>query len=130
MANEQNLKKPWPKGTSGNPKGMPKGIEHSRTRMARLLALTQKMTNPVTGKLEDFTVMEQIDMILIQKARKGDQKAIHEILNRVEGLPVQAVVELPPGSNPVIFTNEVPAPQPNQGGQLPDDSTNSKPSAD
>ena len=42
---------PWPKGVSGNPKGMPKGTRHKATRIAEELldgeveALTRKVIN-------------------------------------------------------------------------------------
>jgi hypothetical protein len=78
-------------GQSGNPAGKPKGIEHSKTRLQRLLKLTEKMQNPVTGELEDFSVMEQIDMIMISQARKGNLKAVRELLDRLEGRPTVSV---------------------------------------
>jgi hypothetical protein len=84
MANEQNLK-PFPKGVSGNPAGKPKGVEHSKTRLLRLLQLVTKVRNPVTGEDEEFTIAEQLDMQIIAKARKGDLKAYQEILDRLEG---------------------------------------------
>ena len=58
MANEQNLK-PFPKGVSGNPAGKPKGTEHSKTRLKRLLDLVQKKRNPITGEEEEFTVLDR-----------------------------------------------------------------------
>jgi len=84
MANEQNLT-PFPKGVSGNPAGKPKGIPNSKTRLLRLLELVQVKTNPITGEKEEFTVAEQLDMMVLQKAFKGDLKAYQEILDRLEG---------------------------------------------
>ena len=88
MANEQNLK-PFPKGVSGNPAGKPKGTEHSKTRLKRLLDLVQKKRNPITGEEEEFTVLELMDMQMIAKALKGDQKAYEAVVDRLEGKPKQ-----------------------------------------
>jgi hypothetical protein len=88
MANEQNLK-PFPKGVSGNPAGKPKGTEHSKTRLKRILDLVQKKKNPITGEEEEFTVLELMDMQIIAKALKGDQRAYQEVIDRLEGKPKQ-----------------------------------------
>jgi hypothetical protein len=88
MANEQNLK-PFPKGVSGNPAGKPKGTQHSKTRLLRLLDLVQKKRNPITGEEEEFTVLELMDMQMISKALKGDQRAYEAVVDRLEGKPKQ-----------------------------------------
>lgn len=99
MANEQNLK-PFPKGVSGNPAGKPKGIPNSKTRLLRLLELVQTKTNPITGDKEEFSVAEQLDMVLINKAIKGDIRAYQEIMDRLEGKAKQSTeVELTGGIN-------------------------------
>ena len=84
MPNPENLK-PFPKGVSGNPAGKPKGVEHSKTRLVRLLQLVTKVRNPVTGEDEEFTIAEQLDMKIIAKAMKSDLRAYQEILDRLEG---------------------------------------------
>jgi hypothetical protein len=84
MPNPQNLI-PAKKGEIRNPKGKPKGLQHSKTRLKRLLEITQDLTNPITGEVEGFTVLEQLDLQQIIKARKGDLGAYREILDRLEG---------------------------------------------
>jgi hypothetical protein len=90
MPNPENLKS-WKKGQSGNPKGKPKGVEHSKTRLIRLLQIVQKKKNAITGESEEFSVAEQMDMALILKALKGDIKAYAEILDRIEGKATQHI---------------------------------------
>lgn len=72
-------------------RGRPKGVENSKTRLLRLLSLVQKKKNPVTGEMEEFTVLEQMDMQMISKALRGDQKAYKEVMDRLEGSPKQEV---------------------------------------
>jgi hypothetical protein len=99
MANEQNLT-PFKKGEVANPNGRPKGVPNSKTRLLRLLQLVQVKTNPITGEKEEFTVAEQLDLMVLQKAFKGDLKAYQEILDRLEGKAKQTnEIELSGGLN-------------------------------
>jgi len=101
MANEQNLT-PFKKGEVANPNGRPKGVPNSKTRLLRLLELVQVKTNPITGEKEEFTVAEQLDLMVLQKAFKGDLKAYQEILDRLEGRAKQTnEIELSGGLNVV-----------------------------
>ena len=88
MANEHNLI-PAQKGEVRNPKGRGKGVQNSKTRLLRLLELVQKRRNPITGEDEDFTVLELMDMQMISKALKGDQRAYEAVVDRLEGKPKQ-----------------------------------------
>src|ERR1035437_3794171 len=92
MANEQNLKPAWKKGDpSPNPAGRPPGIPNARTRYKRLLELTSKKANPVTGELEEFTQLELMDMAVFVKALRGDLAAYKEIMDRTEGKAAQSM---------------------------------------
>jgi len=94
MANNPNVLdnlKPFQPGKSGNPAGKPKGTPNTSTRLRRLLDITQNLSNPITEEVEGFTVLEQIDMKLIMKAREGDLNSIKEVYDRMEGKPQQSV---------------------------------------
>lgn len=100
MPNNPNAKdnlKPFLPGNNANPKGRPKGVENSSTRLLRLLKLKQIRKNPVTGKEERFTVLQEMDLAIVNKARKGDVRAYQEILDRFEGKIKQAMELSGPG---------------------------------
>ena len=78
------------KGVSGNPAGRPKGVPNSKTRLLRLLEIVQVQTNPITGNKEEFSVAERLDLMVLQKAFKGDLKAYQEIMDRLEGRAKQS----------------------------------------
>ena len=90
---------PFKKGESGNPNGRPKGVQNSKTRLKRLLELTQNATNPITGKNEEFTVLELMDAklinIVLSKESNPRQKiaAYKEVLDRFEGKAIERVAE-------------------------------------
>jgi hypothetical protein len=94
MANNPNATAnliPPKKGEIRNPKGYPKGLQHSSTRLKKLLILTENLTNPITHEVEGFTVLEQLDLAQIIKARKGDTSSYNTILDRLEGKARQAI---------------------------------------
>lgn len=91
----------WKKGQSGNPKGKPKGCEHSSTRLKRLFTLMQSKKNPFTGEEEGFSVLEQMDMAQVIKALKGDTRAYKELIDRLEGMARQNVHNT--GNGPVTI---------------------------
>ena len=80
----QNLK-PAKKGEVRNPSGKPKGTLNNKTILNKYLALEEEITNPITGKLEKFSQYEIIYLQLIEQAKKGNLKALKELLDRYEG---------------------------------------------
>jgi hypothetical protein len=94
----------WKPGQSGNPKGHPKGVPNSKTRLMRLLPLIQKIKNPITEEMEEFTVAEQMDMKMIYMALKGNIQAYREIIDRIEGKPDQKL-DMTSGGAPILPPN-------------------------
>lgn len=78
-------------GYNPNPSGKPKGALHSTTRLRRLLEAVQRVENFTTGKTEQFTMLELMDIAQIKKALKGDTAAYREILDRFEGKPINKI---------------------------------------
>jgi hypothetical protein len=92
MPNPQNIEQhKFEPGKSGNPAGRPPGIPNAKTRYKRLLELTSKKANPVTGEIEEFTQLELMDMQIFNKALRGDLPSYNTIMDRLEGKPSQSV---------------------------------------
>lgn len=72
-----------------NTTGKNKGIEHSKTRLKRMLSIVVKGRLPTEdgteGELQELTILELMDAAIIKKAIKGDLAAYNEIMNRFEG---------------------------------------------
>ncbi len=66
-----------------------KALDAHKTLLLRLLELVQKRRNPITGEDEEFTVLELMDMQMISKALRGDQRAYEAVVDRLEGKPKQ-----------------------------------------
>lgn len=81
MANEANLKPPWPKGTSGNPAGRAPGSSVT----ARLRAIAEAVSlggKPIPG---GKTVADLVAETVVREALKGDVRFVHLFLDRTEG---------------------------------------------
>ena len=64
---------------------------NSKTRLIRLLEVTNNLIDPITNEVVDFSMLEQLDLTQIKKAKRGDTRAYIAILDRLEGKPGQAV---------------------------------------
>lgn len=87
--NIENLKHFEP-GQSGNPAGRPKGARSLSTILKEMLeqdiVTENENGNKIKKQCQDVIIQK-----LLQKGAKGDLRAITEILDRVEGKPIQAV---------------------------------------
>jgi Family of unknown function (DUF5681) len=90
MPNPQNIIPPK-KGEVRNPNGRPKGSLNSKTVLQKYLALTEKVKNPVTGEFENMNQLEIMMLSVIKNGRKGDLRAVRELLDRLEGKAQQNV---------------------------------------
>ena len=99
----ENLK-PFSNGYDPKRGKKPKGVEHSSTRLLRILKVLVKMKNPANGKLEKFSVLEQMDLKVIARVLKtGDVAAYKELIDRLEGRvpqPVAATMAITATDNP------------------------------
>lgn len=77
-----NLKKPWAKGQSGNPKGRPKTRTLSEAYRAAL-------AQPIPGDPDGRTYADKIAEMVISAAASGDVPAARELADRTEGKPRQ-----------------------------------------
>lgn len=79
------------KGKSGNPKGYPKGQLQTKTIIKYWLGMKEEIKDPVRpGRTLKVKTIDTMTLALINKARKGDVAAYRELLDRVEGKPVQS----------------------------------------
>ena len=92
MANPKTLRPrpPWKPGESGNPKGRPKGVG-ADALLKQLAQEIKRTTDPITGKRRNMTIEEGIGWQLINKALRGDLRAIELYLERTQGKPLQKI---------------------------------------
>jgi hypothetical protein len=91
MANEQNLT-PFKKGHKTSVgHGRPKGSRSLVTILKEALAQEIPIKNKETGKTEKKLVAELVIAGLVRNAVKGDIRHAREILDRLEGKPMQSI---------------------------------------
>jgi len=83
---KENLKL-FKAGESGNKKGRPEGAISIKTILNKYLDTGSGIVNELTGK--KMTLREQITFEQIRKATEGDLGSFKEIMDRIEGKPMQ-----------------------------------------
>jgi len=77
------------KGQSGNPKGKPKGTRNFKTILNEYLDKNVDFKDPVEKRKVKKSLREVVALSLLSKAVKGDLNAISQVMDRVDGKPVQ-----------------------------------------
>lgn len=76
---------PPKKGEVRNPNGRPKGALSTKTILLKYLSTEINGKNPFTGKTEEFTLAEVLNLKQIERAMNGDLASYKEIFDRAEG---------------------------------------------
>jgi len=83
---------PWKPGQSGNPAGRPKGSLNLTTVLKHFLK--EKIEVEKDGKIIKLSKDKVLILKLIEKAIKGDIKAIEKVWDRIEGKPIQPNINI------------------------------------
>jgi hypothetical protein len=88
---EENKFKP---GVSGNPNGRPKGKKNVSTQLRDIVEQNADIIFDIFGKeippkFKSRMTSEIIALQLVARALRGDRRAINDIMDRLEGKPVQ-----------------------------------------
>lgn len=92
MKGQENIEPhKFPKGTTGNPNGRPKGAKNRSTIARYWLEMMEKTKNPLNGKDDTVSQEDLMTLALIKKAREGDVAAYKALMDSGYGAPVQVV---------------------------------------
>jgi hypothetical protein len=91
------VEKRWKKGASGNPRGRPKK-QDSLTSL-----LKEEIEKICEADKENRTWKQLVVRATLQLAMKGNQAAIHEIWNRMDGKLKQSLEHSGAGNTPIEF---------------------------
>lgn len=80
------------KGDPGLSKaGRKHGSLHSSTIIRKWLEAIEKAKNPLSGQDENLSQLDIMVLKQLEKGRKGDTRAFAELLDRMEGKPLQKI---------------------------------------
>ena len=83
----------YPKGTSGNPKGRPKGSKNLKTIVME--AAANRVAATVNGVPRRISTLQATVMQLATKAASGDHKAMGKFLELVDEMELRAAAARP-----------------------------------
>lgn len=88
--NGQHLAKyRWVPGQSGNPLGNVKGIKQLSTQLKEIIDLEIEAEDSITGEKFSAPLRYFLNNRLLKNALNGDNRALQEIYDRLEGKPKQ-----------------------------------------
>jgi hypothetical protein len=102
VINEKSKKnlKPFKKGHDERRGGKPKGAISAKTVITKWLSVQRKSYDSLNNEDAILTVLDEITLSLIMKAKKGDVAAFNALLDRKEGKPIQTLAN--DKDNPLI----------------------------
>jgi len=90
-----NNLKPWKKGQSGNPKGLPKGYIQTKTLITKLImekiTVTEGMERTKKTRQEVLILKAFADALSDNNTARARTQARESLFNRLEGKPVQPI---------------------------------------
>ena len=84
----------WSKGTSGNPKGRPKGVKNRKTVLQKILE--RKIPMQDSGKRVSVSFIEALYLRIANDALRGNLKSVAFLLSQAEALGVEFAPAEPP----------------------------------
>ncbi len=79
----------WKAGQSGNPSGKIKGTKNLSTQLKEILDLEIEGIDTISGETISAPVRYFLNNRLLRNALNGDNRALQEIYDRLEGKPKQ-----------------------------------------
>ena len=80
----KNLRPPWPKGTSGNPDGYPKGEKNFATKWRIFIDKVAKQNNITSDEVD-----EQMLAVAFKAIKNSDFRFYKDTMDRLHGTAIQ-----------------------------------------
>ena len=103
---ERNEKGQLLPGSQLNPAGKPEGARHMSTLLRESLKSMVRLKDK-EGNVRELSTEQAIVEVLQKLAVKGDLRAIREVLDRIDGKPMQAVDVTSNGEKVMVMPQEL-----------------------